>query len=312
MDPLDCAQVCADLSAFLDGELGTLKVEAAHAHFEACPACTATYDALREQLVRFEWEGVGFVFDPPAPEAVPGLEALQSRLSDADLGQLGRTLYEILKAQFLHLYGEGLEPDVAPVGDVEAHREQGTTLVEALRDWHDDDQIHDVELSEVQAHMRRPDFETDPVRLFIDGMAEVGKMVPELGNAAVYWQAIAHVKAGRQAAATALFETLADLKDDALARSARVCLATLPVLFGTLSGAVEGLERCLAEDPDDAIVLFNLAKAHYLSGSDWEGAGRAAMGRALRIAPEMVRRQLARPSERSLRMAAQSSGISMS
>jgi hypothetical protein len=71
---------------------------------------------------------------------------------------LGRLLYEMLKAEFLYDYGENVEPADEPIADPTAERERrGGELVEELRDWVDGVEVAGVDLREVARRFRPAD-----------------------------------------------------------------------------------------------------------------------------------------------------------
>lgn len=310
--PMDCEQVADDLLALLDGELDGLRVEAVHGHFRACARCARFYQSLRAQLVVHRWSH-DEVFDLDQadcqPEDVPDYGALAARLRDADLAQLGRLLYEILKAEFLYDYGDGVEAEEAPIADPRAERARGADLVEELRDWHDADEVDGVDLRDVARRLRPADYHQDRLDALIEGMNVVGRAAPALLHAATHYQGLAHVKAGRRAEAEAAFRAIVADGPDHLRRLARICLATLPVLLDDRPAeAIPALAACVEGDTFDALVLYNLAKAHYLAaGRRLDEEGRGCLERARQLAPELVDRQLARPSERGFREAVSAS-----
>ena len=305
----DCQIVQRDVVSLLDGELRGLRSDEVRAHFGVCEPCERFYSALRRQLVLHEWaRAAPFDLDEVdlcVPDDVPDYGALAHRVRSADLGQVGRLLYEILKAEFLFDYGDGVEAAAEPIGDPRAERQRGAEIVEELRDWHDGDEVQGVDLAGVAAQLEVPGVDADRLGALIRGMAVVATAEPELVPAARYYQGLAHMKARHEADARAIFSTLAAQRASPLARPAAVTLATLPLLMGRPpEQAIEGLRACLAGDGLDAIVYFNLAKALFLRDAVLAGEGASALERALDLDPEMVRAQLERSSEAALRRAA--------
>ncbi len=302
LSTMDCEDVQGDLFLLLDGALDALSAEAVNGHFRGCEGCTRFYQSLREQLVLHRWTSEAFELDEQdcAPEDIPDYELLAARLRGADLEQLGHLLYEILKAEFIFDYGDGLQAAEEPIDDPRAERRRGADMVEELRDWHDADRVEGVDLRGVAERMEPPTVDTDRLGALIEGMGQVAQMAPALGEPARFYQAIAHVKAGREAEATALLQPLA-AEQGPLARPASICLATLPVLLGGRAAeSVVALEVCL-EEGEDAVLRFNLAKAMFLRDGALTPAARAHLERALALDAAFVRRELSRPSERALR-----------
>ncbi len=303
---MDCARIADDLVRLLDDALDGLRVEAVNAHFRECASCSAFYQSLREQMVLHQWAaGDAFEYDGEVlPGDLPDYDALTARVNEADLGTLGRLLFEILKAEFLYDYGDGLEAAEAPIADPRAERHRGADIVEELRDWHDADEVAGVDLLDVAERMRPPSFADDRLGSLIRGMDAVAHLSSALDLPARFYQAIAHVKAGREPAASALLKRVVEEGPPALAWPARVCLATLPVLLGGRpQDSIDALEACLAERETDAVVHYNLAKALMVRDAVLGPEGLAHLARARDLDGEFVSRQLDRPSERSLREA---------
>jgi hypothetical protein len=305
----DCQTVQQDVVSLLDGELRGLRSDEVRAHFGVCPPCERFYSALRQQLVLHEWaRAAPFDLneaDLCVPEDVPDYGALAHRVRSADVGQVGRLLYEILKAEFLFDYGDGVEAASEPIDDPRAERRRGAEIVEELRDWHDRDEVQGVDLAGVAQQLQVPGIDADRLAALIRGMEVVARAEPELSSAARYYQGLAHMKARHEADAGAIFAELAAQDSSPLARPAAVTLATLPLLMGRPpEEAIEGLRACLAGDGLDAIVYFNLAKALFLRDEALVGEGARALEQAIGLDPEMVHAQLERPSEAALRRAA--------
>lgn len=303
---MDCARIADDLVRLLDNALDGLRVEAVNGHFRECAGCAAFYQSLREQMVLHQWAaGDAFEYDGEVLAGdLPDYDALTARVNDADLGTLGRLLFEILKAEFLYDYGDGLEAAEAPIADPRAERHRGADIVEELRDWHDADEVGGVDLLDVAERMRPPGFADDRLDSLIRGMDAVAHLSPALDLPARFYQAIAHVKAGREPEASALLDRVVAEGPPQLAWPARVCLATLPVLLGGRpQDSIDALESCLAVREADAVVHYNLAKALLVRDHALGEAGRAHLSRARTLDGAFVARQLDRPSERALRAA---------
>ncbi|MCB9524322.1 MAG: zf-HC2 domain-containing protein [Myxococcales bacterium] len=306
---VDCHSVEAQMSALLDGALPAVEAEAVNRHFQQCPACARFYQSLREQLVLHRW-GADDVFelddvDECRPGDIPDYGALAARLRAADLEQLGRLLYEILKAEFVYDYGDDLEVSEAPIADPRLERLRGADMAEELRDWHDADELDGVDLRDVQARLARPEAVHDRLDALIRGMAIVGQAAPGLRYHARYYQALGHYKAGRFDEAQAAFDLIAADASPGLARLAEVSSASLPVERGEgVAEALPRLESALRGDALDALVWFNLAKGRFLAaGARATPAARAALASARALDAGLVERQLSRPSERALRLA---------
>ena len=304
---MDCAAIANDLVGLLDDTTDALSAEAVNAHFRECRSCRAFYQSLREQMVLHQWAASdAFEYDDAVlPGDVPDYDAITARVRDADLGTLGRVLFEILKAEFLYDYGDGLEAAEAPIEDPRAERHRGAGIVDELRDWHDADEVEVVDLLDVAHQLDPPTLADDRLDSLIRGMDAVARLSPALDLPARFYQAIAHVKAGREPDARASLVRVAAEGPPALARPARVCLATLPVLLGDRpQESIDALEACLAAHEEDAVAHYNLAKAFYLRDAELGGDARRHLDRARRLDPDFVARQLDRPSERGLRRAA--------
>jgi hypothetical protein len=307
-----CEQVADDLVLMLDGALAGWRAEAVNAHLEACARCARFYASLREQLVLHRWADEAFSFDDAEaclPEDLPDFARLSARLQSADLAQLGQVLYAILKAEFLHDYGDGLAAQQAPIADPRAERRRGAELVDELRDWHDADRVDGVDLRDVKRRMAPPRAGADRLDLLIQGMASVARMAPELAHPARYYQAMAHVKAARSREATVLLSEVVAGGPPPLVRIARICLATLPALLeGRPGDSLPALEACLEGDRMDAIVLYNLAKSQYLLDGRVGDSVRDWLTRAQAVDAQVVARQLALASEQDLRVALAEAG----
>ena len=305
---MDCAAIADDLVRLLDDDLEGLRVEAVNAHFRECDSCSAFYQSLREQMVLHQWAGAGaFEYDDDGvlPGDLPDYDAVCARVRDADLGTLARLLFEILKAEFLYDYGDGLEAAEAPIADPRAERDRGHDIVEELRDWHDADEVAGVDLRDVDRRFDPPTFDDDRLVSLVAGMDVVAALSPALDLPARFYQAIAHVKASRQPEAAALLDRIVDEGPPALAHPARVCLATLPVLLGgDPQDSIDALRECLRRHEPDAVVHYNLAKAFFVRDGRLDSDARSHLERARALDREFVERQLGRPSERGLRAAA--------
>jgi tetratricopeptide (TPR) repeat protein len=302
----DCGRVEMQLHRLLDGDLPAVQADEVNAHFRTCPRCARFYASLRQNLVLHRWaDDPEFDLDNVAaclPGDIPDYHALADRLREADFSQLGGVLYEILKAEFLFDYGDDLEVSEAPIVDPVHERARGVDLVEGLRDWHDADEVDGVDLLALEARLR-PAEETDRLSALVRGMEAVKGLDPARAHHATYYQGLAHYKAGRLGAAEAAFGEVARSGPKGLARQAQVTLASLPVESGDDPGrAVPLLEAALAGDGLDAMVYFNLAKAHFLlAQQQMDVAALTALAEARRRDPELVARQLARPSEAGMR-----------
>lgn len=306
MDALGCEQVADDLVVLLDGALAGWRADAVHAHLATCRRCARFYASLRKQLVLHRWAAdEAFAFDDAdacLPEDLPDFARLSARLQNADLDQLGQVLYAILKAEFLHDYGDGLAVQQAPISDPGAERRRGAELVDELRDWHDADRVDGVDLRDVARRMAPPRVGTDRLGALIQGMATVAELAPSLAHPARYYQAIAHVKAGRSREAAALLNTVVAGGPPPLVRIARICLATLPALLENRpADALPLLEACVVGDRMDAIVLYNLAKVHFVLTGAVGPEVLNCLARARAVDADTVARQLALPSEHALR-----------
>ncbi len=306
---LTCAHVSADLVRLLDGELDAIRVAQISAHFQRCASCARFYQSLREQLVLHEWAvDEAFELDEAEdclPGDIPDYQGLADRLRDADLAGLGRVLYEILKAEFLFDYGDGIAAARQPIDDPRAERRRGVDLVDELRDWHDADEVAGVDLVEIARRFRPPTVDDDRLDQLVAGMGAVGQLNPEMALPATYYQALAHVKAGREAAATERLQTILAAGSSPLERAARIALATLPALLGGRpQESIPTLEACLVGDAHDPIVHYNLAKAHFIrAGGRLDADGLRHLEAARQANPELVQRQISLRSERPLRRA---------
>jgi hypothetical protein len=302
---LDCATVQAWASALLDGELPALQVDAIHEHYRGCTGCARFYQSLREQLVLHRW-AEDQVFDLDAlevcdPKDIPDYAALAFRLRSADLETVGRLLYEILKAEFVYDYGDNIEVSEAPIADPRAERQRGVDLVEELRDWHDADEVGGVDLVDVERRLQPAGLEQDRLGELIEGMRVVERSVPALLHHAQYYQALAHYKVARLDDAIALFAQIAAQAGPALARQAEVTLVSVPVESDDPAASIEPIKAALRGDAFDALLWFNLAKAHFLvAGRQMTPAVQAALDEARARDSELVARQLKRPSERGM------------
>ncbi len=308
--PLTCDAVEAQLSALLDGALSGVAAEAVNAHFRRCTACARFYQSLREQLILHRWAADEVFdldeFDDCRPGDIPDYGALADRLRVADLEQLGRLLYEILKAEFVHDYGDDLEVSQAPITDPSRERRRGADLVDELRDWHDADEVDGIDLREVKADLAPQSAGADDrLAALIRGMQVVQRAAPPLRFQALYYQALGHYKAGRLTQAEAAFAEIAAQGAPALARLAEVSLASLPVEVGhRVAEALPKLEAALRGDALDALVWFNLAKGRFLAaGAAVTPEVARALAEARQRDPQLVARQLSRASERALRQA---------
>ncbi|MCA9528343.1 MAG: zf-HC2 domain-containing protein [Myxococcales bacterium] len=305
---LRCEDVADDLVLLLDGALSAWRAEAVNGHLRGCRRCSRFYSSLRAQLVLHQWAAdEAFEFDDAdacRPEDLPDFARLSARLQVADMARLGQLLYAILKAEFLHDHGAGLAAQQAPIADPRAERRRGADLVDELRDWHDADQVDGVDLRDVARRIAPRPAEEDRLEALIQGMAVVARLAPELADAARYYQAIAHVKAGRSREAVGLLEAVV-AGGSPLVRIARICLATLPAMMENRpDDSIAALEACLAGDATDAIVLFNLAKAHFLqAGGQLTPAVVDHVARARGVDPAMVAAQLGQAGEAGLREA---------
>jgi len=293
----------------LDGELDAIRVAQISAHFQTCSACARFYQSLREQLVMHEWaEDEAFDLDEAEdclPEDIPDYAGLAERLRDADLDGLGRVLYEILKAEFLFDYGDGIAAAEEPIDDPRAERRRGADLVDELREWHDADEVGGVDLVEIARRLHPPTFDDDRLDQLVAGMAAVALLNPSMALPATYYQALAHVKAGREVAATERLKVVLAAGPTPLSRAARIAVATLPALLGGRpQESIRALEGCLEGDAHDPIVHYNLAKAHFIrAGGRLDADGLRHLEAARAASPELVDRQISLPSERPLRLA---------
>ncbi|MEZ4470931.1 MAG: zf-HC2 domain-containing protein [bacterium] len=304
---LGCDDVADDLVLLLDGALSAWRAEEVNGHLRRCRRCSRFYSSLREQLVLHQWAAdATFEFDDAEacrPEDLPDFARLSARLQVADMARLGQLLYAILKAEFLHDHGAGLAAQQAPIADPRAERQRGADLVDELRDWHDADQVDGVDLRDVARRIAPRPGPEDRLEALIQGMAVVARLAPELADAARYYQAIAHVKAGRSREAVGLLEQVVAGGAAPLVRIARICLATLPAMMENRpEDSIAALEACLAGDATDAIVHYNLAKARFLqAGGQVTDRVRAHLADARQVDAAMVERQLAQPGEEGLR-----------
>lgn len=303
-EPLvSCETVAHDLMHLLDGELSAWQSDAVHLHLAECERCSRFYASLREQIVLHRWatdDPFAFDDDEALPEDIPDFVALTARLNAAELGDLGRALYEVLKAEFLDTYGDGLAAREAPIADPSAGRARGAELVEELRDWHDADSVDGVDLADVARQLG--DRDADRLAALHRGMNTVIELAPPLAHAARYYQAIAFVKAGQADPAEGLLEKIIADGPAPLARIARICLATLPALLrGEPEASIQALEACLIGDPSDAVVLFNLAKAHLMRDGSATAAVRSTIARARALDARVVEAALGSPGEAALR-----------
>lgn len=288
----------------LDGELTAWQSDAVHQHLAGCARCSRFYASLRRQIVLHRWAADDpFAFDDPClPEDIPDYAALTARLNTADLSDLGRALYEVVKAEFLDTYGDGLAATEAPIKDPGAGRARGAEMVEELRDWHDADSIDGVDLADVARQLG--DRDADRLAALHRGMNTVMELAPPLAHAARYYQAIAFVKASQAEPAAHLLSMIIADGPPPLARIARICLATLPALLdGQPDASIAALEACLVGDPSDAVVLYNLAKAYLMRDGAATEAVRDALARARQVDERTVEAALASPGEAALREA---------
>lgn len=307
--PLSCREISDDLIRLLDGELDAIRVAEISNHFRHCDACARFYQSLREQLVLHQWAD-DEAFDLDEAEAggageAPIYDGLAERLRGAELDDLGRVLYEILKAEFLFDYGDGIEAAEEPIDDPRAERVRGRDMVEEIRDWHDADEVDGVDLVEIARRMRPPGVDDDRLDQLVAGMEVVARLAPSLALAATYYQGLAHVKAGREGAAAERMGRIVAAGPSPLLRASRIALATLPALLGGRPDeSIPALEACLVGDAHDPIVRYNLAKAHFIrAGGRLDEEGRAHLRRAWGENAALVERQLGLPSERPLREA---------
>ncbi len=303
---LSCAEISDDMIRLLDGELDAIRVAEISTHFRACDGCAGFYASLREQLVLHQWaDDEAFDLDEAEGYAdeIPDYDGLAERLRAADLHDLGRALYEILKAEFLFDYGDGIAVDEEPIDDPRAERARGSDLVEEIRDWHDADEVDGVDLVEIARRMRPPSVDDDRLDQLVAGMAAVAELAPSLALAATYYQGLAHVKAGREAAAAERMAHIVEAGPSPLLRASRIALATLPALLGGRPDeSIPALEACLIGDAHDPIVRYNLAKAHFIrAGGQLDVIGRGHLEQAWQENTALVERQLGLPSERPLR-----------
>jgi len=311
--PLDCERIEQDLLLLLDGALDALRAEAVRAHFNECAPCARFYRSLREQIVLHQWAyGAPFEAESPFDPAedfdsgdLPDFDALLDRVRTADLAGLGTLLYEVLKAEFLYDYGDNVEAESAPIDDPAAERRRGSDMVDELRDYLDNDEVDGIDLRDVAEDFEPQGIDHDRLRQLIEGMEAVKRLAPVLHQPAVYYQALAHMKARRESEASRLLRGVTREAEPGLARFARVTMATLPALLGgRWAESIPLLEACIAGDGLDGLVWFNLAKARFLdAGGQLTAPARYAMERALELDRLFVERQLSRPSERALRRA---------
>lgn len=316
MDPtsLSCHHVTADVIRLLDGELDAIRVAEISAHFRVCDACARFYQSLREQLVLHRWaDDAAFDLDEAEdclPDDIPDYDGLAERLRGADLGDLGRVLYEILKAEFLFDYGDGIAVAEEPIDDPRAERRRGADMVDELRDWHDADEVDGIDLVEIARRLHPPAVDDDRLDQLVAGMAVVARLSPPHALAATYYQALAHVKAGREAPAAERLRAVLAAGPSPLERAARIALATLPALLGGRPReSIPELEACLIGDEHDPVVHYNLAKAYFIqAGGRLDAAGCRHLEAARARNPALIDRQLGLPSERPLRLAWQACG----
>lgn len=304
MPLMTCEAVSEALLGLLDGTLTAWEVDAVHLHLADCARCSRYYTSLREQLVLHRWAADDpFSFDDDdacLPEDIPDFAALTARLNSAELGELGRALYEVVKAEFLDTYGDGLAAREAPIADPRAERLRGAEMVDELRDWHDADSVDGVDLADVAQQLDQRD--ADRFAALHRGMRAVIELSPPLAHAARYYQAIAFVKASQPDPAEALLGRIVADDPPGLARIAGIVLATLPVLLrDDPKASIIALQACLLGDATDAMVLFNLANALLQRDGAATPAVRDAIDRARLIDPHMVDTQLASPGEQALR-----------
>ena len=302
---LDCTTVQIWASELLDGALPAIQVDAIHQHYQRCASCARFYQSLREQLVAHRW-AEDHVFDLDAlqicePGDIPDYSALAHRLRSADLETIGGLLYQILKAEFVYDYGDDIEVTEAPILDPRAERKRGIDMVEALRDWHDADEVNGVDLVAVERRFEPASLHQDRLGALIEGMTVVEQTVPHLRFHGQYYQALAYYKLGQVPQALALFEGIAAQADPALARQAEVTLVSVPVELGDPASSVEPLRAALRGDAFDPIIWFNLAKAHFLSAGTMTPEAHTALDEARALDADFVERQLRRPSERGMR-----------
>ena len=306
MPPMTCEAVSEALMGLLDGTLTAWEVDTVHLHLAGCAKCNRYYTSLREQLVLHRWAvDDPFSFDDDdacLPEDIPDFAALTARLNSAELSDLGRALYEVVKAEFLDTYGDGLAAREAPISDPRAERARGASMVDELRDWHDADSVDGVDLVDVAQQL--DSHEVDRFAALHRGMRAVIELSAPLAHAARYYQAIAFIKASQPDPAEVLLRRIVTDDPPGLARIAGIVLATLPALLRDDPGAsIEALRGCLLGDAMDAMVLFNLAKAHLQRDGSATAAVRDAIARARQIDARMVDAQLASQRESALREA---------
>jgi hypothetical protein len=301
----DCDRAQGDLVALLDGEIGALEAATVRAHLSGCAACSQLYELLRSQILSHAWASEAeFDLDDADVERLgadepDGYGALRDRLRGADVGALGTLLYEILKAEFLHDYGDNVEAEEAPIADPAGERGRGSEMVAEMRDWYDRDDVDGVDLGEVARRLGPGAATARRLDVFIEGMEAVSRLSPGRADAAAYYQALAHIKARRADEAEALLRRVTEGPSPVLARYARISLAGIAILLREDPGAaIPVLERCLGGDAIDAIVEFNLAKAFFLeAGRVADDRVRIHLERARVIDGGMVARQLARADE---------------
>jgi hypothetical protein len=304
-----CEEVEADVIALLDGALDALRADAVHGHFRACPACARFYQSLRSQLVLHRWaHEAAFDLDDAEgcrPADVPDFDALSRRLRGADLATLGALLYEVLKAEFLYDYGDDVEVDEEPIFDPAAERRRASGIVGEMRDWYDADEVEGVDLGDLARRLETPSVDRDRLAELVEGMAAVARLAPGLAAKAAFYQGLAFVKAGDEARAADRFDEVARRGAPELARSARICRATLPAIVGGRPAeAIPALEACLEGDAADAVVHFNLCQAHFeAAGQRPTEAVRHHADAARALNPALVEHQLALPRQRALRRA---------
>lgn len=305
-----CARIEADLILLLEGALDALRAEEVNAHLATCRRCAALIRDLRRVLVdiapKEDDRGVPNV---GAFSARSDFGPLADRMERADLGALGRLLYEILKAEFLYDYGDNVEAEAEPIADPAAERARGAALVEDLRDWVDGDRLGEVDLREVAREIgpraERLDEPEPRLDRLIAGMRAVARYDAALTEKARHYVALAHIKARRPEAALAELDALIAGRDAGLARIASIARAVVPgMLQADPQASVAALEACLCGDPFDGIVHFNLVQAHFeAAGERLTDAALAHWAAARAAIPELVERQLAAPSLKRLRQA---------
>ena len=307
---VDCARIEADLILLLDGGLDRLRGQPVNAHLQSCTACADFFRRLRGRLV----EGFSELPDsgpedwPKASplEPSPVFTRLAARMRRAELAELGKLLYEILKAEFLYDYGDGVEAASDPIDDPAGERRRAAAMVNELREWVDDDRIDGVDLRAIGRHFSLPVVDCGRLDELIGGMSAVARLNPMESDNAAYYRALAHIKARRPGEAELELLPLCQSDHGRLGRYATITLATLPaLLLDRPLESIPRLEACLIGDDLDALVHFNLAKAHFLAADELCTASTYHhLSAARSAAPELVESQIGRASERGLRLAA--------